>query len=80
MWTQYSLEKKKTDPIVTFHLPDEIIRDIESRAKVFGRSFEVEFKLRLIRSLERDNAMDQSDQLLEAIFYSEESTYFNESI
>lgn len=80
MWTRYSLKKMKSDPVVTFHLPDEIIKDIESRAKIFGRSFDMEFKLRLMRSLEKDNAMDESDNLLEAIFYSEENAYFNESL
>ena len=72
MWTNYRLLPKSSDPVATFHLPVEILNDLKSRAKVLGRSVETEFKLRLIRSLEADKARDLSDQLLEAIYYSEE--------
>ncbi|NCX93187.1 MAG: Arc family DNA-binding protein [Gammaproteobacteria bacterium] len=76
MWTKYPLKTNKKDPVLNVRLPKEIVEDLKARALCLGRSFEMELRLRLIRTLENDVSMDQSDKLLEAIYYTPEDASF----
>ena len=73
MYMKYSLKESGGDCLMTFKFPTELCEAVAVRAKVFGRSFETEMKLRLLRSLSKDELRDKTDELLEAIYYSEES-------
>ena len=73
MWTKYSLKEVREDCLINFKLPSELFEALSVRAKVLGRGFETELRIRLARSLLRDELRDRTDELLEAIYYSEES-------
>ncbi len=72
MWTQYDLADTEEDCKITLKLPGEMVDLLAERAKIFGRRPSVEMKLRLIRSLASDEMRDQTDAILEAIYYYEE--------
>ena len=73
MWTKYALRESRDDCFMTFKLPFHLFEKLSVRAKVLGRDFETELKLRLARSLFADELRDRTDELLEAIYYSEET-------
>ncbi len=73
MCVSYSLKESGRDCLVNIKLPLELYESLCTRAKVFGRKLEIELKLRLVRSLLKDDLRDRTDELLQAIYYSEES-------
>ena len=72
MCKRYLLKESREDCLISFKLPLELFEALSVRAKVLGRGFETELKIRFARSLFRDQVRDGTDELLEAIYYSEE--------
>ena len=58
---KYDPVVEKDDPMITIQLPSNILRDLVLRSEENGTSVEVEFAVRLARSLERDLEMIEED-------------------
>ncbi len=66
------LRESGGDCLVGFKIPMELYDALAVRARVFGRQVETEIKVRLLRSMGKDDFQDKKDQFIEAIYYSEQ--------
>ncbi len=66
------LRESGGDCLVGFKIPIELYDALAVRARVFGRGVETEIKVRLLRSMGKHDFQDKTDEVIEAIYYSEE--------
>lgn len=59
----YDLSNNKGMLTVTLELPKSMIKDLQKYAEYHGRSAQVDLRLRLARSLERDHNQETLDQI-----------------
>lgn len=62
----YRTVLKKDDPTLTIRLPLDMVRDLVLRSEENGRDINVELAIRLARTLEHDQEMEEADRLLAA--------------
>ena len=65
----YQVVLNANDPEITLQVPLQILRDLVRRSEENGTTVESEMSIRLARSLERDLAMFQEDEMLAEIAY-----------
>lgn len=66
---KYNVTCETNDPTISLQIPAKILKDLVLRAEENGTSIEVEFAIRIARSLERDLEMiDADNQLCQQAF------------
>lgn len=64
MSQNYRLKVQQNDPEITLALPASMVNDLCDRAEENGRTLNVEFLMRLARTLEYDVDMEVSDNYM----------------